>query len=160
MSSVTTSTRLQRANFFASNSLTAMLKSYSYNKHPLITNSFFCIFLLIGSGIQCNFWISWIWLSLWMDECVGHRCVWSGVRQVRLRIHHDDTQVHFQVTSLHLLPTENPHLHHIFNFLFLFFFLRVQQFCQSFLFGKKKATIPIWCDMTTKPWLSGDYYIK
>ena len=47
-SSVTTSTRLQRADFVASKSFT----KFGYNEHPVITSNFFCIFLLAVSGTQ------------------------------------------------------------------------------------------------------------
>ena len=56
MSSVTTSTLLQQADFFASKSLTAMLKILGYNEYPLITSSFFCIFLL-EYGIHNMRWL-------------------------------------------------------------------------------------------------------
>ena len=49
-SSVTMATRLQRADFFALNSLTAMLQKFGYNEHLLIMSSFFCVLLLVVSG--------------------------------------------------------------------------------------------------------------
>ena len=53
-SSVTISTRLQRTDFFASKQLTAISKTFGYNEHALITNSFFRILVLVVSATQCK----------------------------------------------------------------------------------------------------------
>ena len=103
MSSVTTSTLLQQADFFASESLTAMLKRLGYNEYPLITSSFFCIFLL-EYGIH---YIRWLRLKFSHFNEVLHL---RGIKSLHLLVF-DTMMNEFHAASLvdvlHPMPLIN-----------------------------------------------------
>ena len=77
--SAITSTRIQQADFFASKSLTTILKKCSVTR-----SSFFYIFLLVGSGTQCNvFYVNW---PVWPEPASWAPCFrrwrWRDIRSV------------------------------------------------------------------------------
>ena len=51
---LTTSLVTMSRFFLHQNHCDCNVKKFGYNEHPLITNSFFRIFLLVVNGTQCN----------------------------------------------------------------------------------------------------------
>ena len=147
-SSVTTSTRLQRADFFASKSLTAILKSSVTTCTHLYRAVSFASFYSLEAGS-----------SVISEYLGGYRYGWMNVLYIDACKVECDKSDYESTTMIHKYIFKWHHYIYLrrkilisitySTFLFLFFFLRVQQFCQSFLFGKKKATILIWYDQET-----------